>query len=77
MAQKTLVNLEAGRSGTVTRVGGPRAVARRLLEMGVLPGTRVTVVRRAPLGDPLELRLRGYSLSIRASEAREIDVEPA
>lgn len=47
----------------------------RLLEMGLLPGTEVRVVRRAPMGDPIEIRLRGYSLSIRGTEATAIDVE--
>jgi ferrous iron transport protein A len=51
-----------------------RAVARRLLEMGLLPGTRVKVVRVAPLGDPIEIELRGYALSIRHAEANAIDV---
>jgi ferrous iron transport protein A len=56
----------------------PRATARRLFEMGLLPGAVVRVVRRAPMGDPIELRLRNYSLSIRKEEAAliEIDVKP-
>ena len=53
-----------------------RGVARRLLEMGLLPGTEVRVVRVAPLGDPIELNLRGYALSIRRAEALGIEVEP-
>lgn len=72
---KTLENLGVGRRGRVLRVGGVRAVSRRLLEMGLLPGTEVAVVRQAPMGDPVELRLRGYSLSIRRAEAAAIDVE--
>lgn len=52
-----------------------RATARRLFELGLLPGTRVRVVRRAPLGDPIELRLRNYSLSIRREQAALIEVE--
>jgi ferrous iron transport protein A len=59
---------------TVTRVGGERAFRRRLMELGILPGTRVEVVRVAPLGDPLEIRARGCFLSIRRNEARFIDV---
>lgn len=66
--------LHIGQSGIVRRVSCSRQVARRLLEMGLLPGTRVTVVRRAPLGDPVELELRGYKLSIRRSEAALIAV---
>ncbi len=70
-----LGRLAPGRSGTIVRVSCPRGVARRLLEMGLLPGTRVTVVRAAPLGDPIELKLRGYSLSIRRAEALAIEVK--
>jgi Fe2+ transport system protein FeoA len=51
-------------------------MSRRLMEMGLLPGTEVRVVRVAPLGDPLELRLRDYSLSVRRSEAAKITVRP-
>ena len=67
--------LPAGGSGVVRRVSGERHVARRLMEMGLLPGTPVAVTRVAPLGDPLELRLRGYALSIRRHEAMGIEIE--
>lgn len=59
----------------VQRVDGPRAYRRRLLEMGLVPGTSVQVVRRAPLGDPLELVARGSTLSIRLAEAELVLVE--
>lgn len=49
----------------------------RLQEMGILPGTKISVIRRAPLGDPIELEVRGYKLSIRKREAAEISVQPA
>lgn len=52
------------------------ALRRRLLELGLLPGTKVTLIRRAPMGDPIELRLRGYSLSIREAEASAVEVTP-
>lgn len=68
----TLDELPVGAEGTVVAVRCERAVARRLMEMGVLPGTRVEVVRVAPLGDPIQLRLRSYSLSIRRREASGI-----
>lgn len=68
----TLAELPIGARGTVAEVRCPRPVARRLMEMGVLPGTPVTVVRVAPLGDPIVLRLRGYSLSIRRREAADV-----
>ena len=67
--------LPPGGAGVVRRVSGERHVARRLMEMGLLPGTPVSVARIAPLGDPLELRLRGYALSIRRHEAVGIEIE--
>jgi ferrous iron transport protein A len=60
---------------TVVRVGGARAVRRRLLELGLVPGTRVQVVGASPLGDPLELEVRGSRLSIRKKEALSLEVE--
>jgi Fe2+ transport system protein FeoA len=74
---KTLADLSVGQEATVTDVGGDRGVARRLMEMGLLPGTVVRVARVAPLGDPIEIRLRSYSLSIRRLEAGAIRVEHA
>jgi Fe2+ transport system protein FeoA len=56
-------------------VSGGRPVVRRLLEMGLVPGTPVTLRRVAPLGDPIELRVRNYSLSIRRDEALGIEVD--
>jgi ferrous iron transport protein A len=67
--------LPTGSRGVISWVGGPRAFRRRLMELGLLPGTLVQVLRVAPLGDPLELRARGCSLSIRRGEAREIRVQ--
>ncbi|MEZ4340564.1 MAG: ferrous iron transport protein A [Sandaracinaceae bacterium] len=68
----TLDELPVGAEGTIVEVRCDRPIARRLMEMGVLPGTRVAVVRVAPLGDPIQLRLRSYSLSIRRREAAGI-----
>lgn len=59
----------------VVRVGGARAVRRRLMELGLVPGTSVRVVGVSPLGDPLELEVRGARLSIRKKEALSVDVE--
>ena len=76
---QTLHDLPIGASGVVQQVTCDRSVSRRLMEMGVLPGTRVMVTRVAPLGDPLELRVRNFALSIRRAEARRIalvDVHP-
>ena len=72
----SLNQLPVGGSGSVTRVGGEPDVRRRLLEMGFCNGAAVEVVRRAPLGDPIEYRLRGYSLSLRADQARYVQVAP-
>jgi Fe2+ transport system protein FeoA len=72
---RSLAALPPGRSGVVTRVRGERSVVRRLLEVGLVPGTRVTLQRVAPLGDPIELRVRNYALSIRRSEALGIEIE--
>jgi len=71
-----LGELSVGSSATVRHVGGARHIARRLMEMGLLPGTPVAVARRAPLGDPIELRVRGYSLSIRRCDALSVEVDP-
>ena len=58
----------------VISVGGEGPVTRRLLEMGVIPGVTVSVVKKAPFGDPIEVRVRGYSLAMRRSEADSIEV---
>jgi ferrous iron transport protein A len=74
--ERTLDTLSPGDVAVVTRLAGEPAIARRLMELGLTPGTTVEFVRRAPLGDPLELRLREIHLSIRRSEAAHIHVEP-
>lgn len=70
----TLKDLETGESATVTAVNGNNAVTRRLMEMGVVPGVMVQMVKSAPFGDPIEIRVRGYSLAMRKSEAESIEV---
>ncbi len=72
-----LSELKPKERGTIVKVGGDGPVRRRMLDMGVVPGTEVEVVRVAPLGDPVELLIRGYHLSLRKEEAREILVEKA
>jgi len=72
----TLDRLPTGGRGRVLAVAGGTALRRRLLEMGLCNRAEITVVRRAPLGDPIELRLRGYHLSLRADQARLVAVEP-
>lgn len=73
----TLDQLAAGERAVIASVDCPPTIARRLMELGVLPGTEVEVIRRAPLGDPMEIALRGVHLSLRKSEARHIDVTPS
>ena len=70
----SLADLRPGEAGEVVSLDCGRRMSRRLMEMGLLPGTRVRVVRIAPLGDPLELRLRDYSLSVRRNEAARIAI---
>lgn len=72
----SLADLRPGESAVIREVGGQRAFRRRLLELGFLPGTTVTLLRVAPLRDPIELLVRGGSLSIRRAEASCIDVAP-
>lgn len=70
----TLTNLPIGATAKVLAVHGNNAITRRLMEMGVVPGVVVRVVKSAPFGDPLEVRLRGYHLAMRKSEADAIEV---
>jgi Fe2+ transport system protein FeoA len=71
----TLKDLRVGESGRILTVGGERVLRRRLLEMGLTPRTIVTVKKAAPLGDPIELLLRGYVLTLRLEDAEKIAVE--
>lgn len=71
-----LSEIAVGRSGVITSLGINGALRRRLLALGLLVGERVTVRRVAPLGDPLELEVKGYRLSLRKNEASEILVAP-
>ncbi|KXU34138.1 FeoA family protein [Cephaloticoccus primus] len=75
----SLSSLAAGQSAVVRELpagGAGSTAALRLREMGVLVGTPLTLVRRAPLGDPIEIKVRGYHLTLRQSEAEHIFVEP-
>ncbi|MBS1796212.1 MAG: ferrous iron transport protein A [Acidobacteria bacterium] len=69
-----LTNLPIGEIAKVVSVNGNNAVTRRLMEMGVVPGVALKIVKTAPFGDPIEVRLRGYSLAMRKSEADSIEV---
>jgi ferrous iron transport protein B len=72
--ERTLDRLENGESAQVTQVLVQGKIKRRLVEMGITPGTSVTVTKRAPLGDPIEIQLRGYKLTIRQADAKGIRV---
>lgn len=74
-AQSTLAELPVGARVRVAGLDGDDGVALRLLEMGLVPGVEVAIVKRAPLGDPLELRVRGFHLSLRRREAANVRVE--
>lgn len=71
----TVTDLPIGKAARVIAVHGNDRVSRRLLEMGVVPGTSVEVVKSAPFGDPIQVRVRGYSLAMRRSEAGAIEVD--
>jgi len=71
----TLKDLQIGKSGIVETVGGEKILRRRLLEMGITPGTTITVKKAAPMGDPIELLLRGYVLSLRLQDAERITIK--
>jgi ferrous iron transport protein A len=72
----SLADLPLGQHAEIASIDCERRLSRRLMEMGLLPGTPVRVVRVAPLGDPIELRVRNYSLSVRRAEAARIAVSP-
>ena len=71
----TLDQLAIGRSAAVTAVGGEGALRRRLLDMGITPKTTILMRKKAPMGDPVEICLRGYELTLRLEDARKIAVE--
>ena len=71
----TLSELKIGESAVVTAVGGEGILRRRLLDMGITPKTKLMVRKMAPLGDPMELNVRGYELSVRKADAEMIEVQ--
>ena len=72
----TLDQLHIGASAVITAVGGDGALRCRLLDMGLIPRTRVTLQKVAPMGDPMEIRLRGYELTLRLDDAAKIEILP-
>ncbi|MEG2234580.1 MAG: FeoA family protein [Oscillospiraceae bacterium] len=70
----TLNQLPIGKSGTILKVGGEGELRLRLLDMGIIPKTKVTMRKIAPLGDPIEIHLRDYELTLRVDDAKEIEI---
>ena len=70
----TLDDLKVGESAVITAVGGEGALRLRLLDMGLIPRTEVTLQKIAPMGDPIQIRVRGYELTLRIEDAKKIEV---
>ena len=75
MKQTTLNNLKIGQEAVITAVGGDGPLRCHRLDMGIIPKTKVVIRKVAPMGDPIEIHLRGYELSIRLEDAKQITVE--
>ena len=71
----TLEDLKQGQEGVVASLGEKGPVRRRIMDMGITPGVQVKVIKVAPLGDPVEVNVRGYELSLRKAEARQIELK--
>ena len=72
---QTLKGVKCGQTVRVVKLHGEGAVKRRIMDMGITPGVEVKVIKVAPLGDPVEINVRGYELSLRKEEAARIEVE--
>lgn len=72
---KTLADLKPGDTGIVAAVGGEKAMHRHLLDMGITPGVKVLLQKTAPMGDPVEIHLRGYALTLRLEDAATITMK--
>ena len=73
----TLNDLKTGRSAVITAVGGEGPLRCRLLDMGLIPHTRITLQKVAPMGDPIQIQFRGYELTLRREDAEKIQIEEA
>lgn len=71
----TLEKLHVGKTAVIKTVGGEGELRCRLLDMGLIPKTKVTMMKVAPMGDPMEIRLRGYELTLRKEDAGKIEIE--
>ena len=72
----TLDKLKIGEEAVIEEVGGAGALRLHLLDMGLIPRTKVTLQKVAPMGDPIEIRVRGYELTLRIEDAKKIEIEP-
>ena len=72
---KTLKDLNIGETGRIVKIGAVGDVKRRFMDMGITKGTAVKIIKIAPLGDPIEIEVRGYNLSVRKDDASKIDIE--
>lgn len=72
---RTLDELGLGESAVIEKIGGEGALRLHLLDMGLIPRTKVTLEKRAPMGDPIEIRIRGYELTLRVSDAKNVVVK--
>lgn len=70
----TLRDLKPGQEGTVASIATVGAMKRRIMDMGITPGVKVKIIKTAPLGDPIEVNVRGYELSLRKEEAQQIGI---
>lgn len=70
----TIDDLKIGEDGIITQVGGEGALRLRFLDMGLIPGTRVLLQKIAPMGDPIQIQIRGYELTIRREDAKKIAI---
>lgn len=73
--RKPLCKLRVGAKGKVIKLGGKSSFRKRIREMGLIPGSEIEIIRVAPLGDPVEIKVRGYLLSLRKAEIEGIEVE--
>lgn len=72
---RTLADLKPGETGIVDTIGGQDALHRHLLDMGITPGVKVLLQKTAPMGDPVEIHLRGYALTLRLDDARNVTLK--
>ena len=70
----TLKDLEIGTSGVIIAVGGEGSLRQHFLDMGVIPGAEVTLMKYAPMGDPMELRIHGYELTLRLADGEKVEI---